>query len=92
MKTAHCKLNISKGDFDITWQHLEEALLHFKVEKSNISELKTVFYSVEGDIVKKNQPISVFHDSVNKTQNISSISKCPFQSKKPKQQPTKEDE
>ncbi len=23
MKTAHCKLNISKSEFDITWSHLE---------------------------------------------------------------------
>ena len=82
MKTAHCKLNISKGDFDITWEHLEESLVHFKVEKSLILELKSVFYSVEGDIVKTDQHTSAFHDSVNKPQNITSVTKCPF---KPKQ-------
>lgn len=53
MKTAHCKLNISKEDFDITWEHLEEALKYFSVQINLISQLKKIFYSVEGEIVKK---------------------------------------
>ena len=36
MFTAHCKYNITKSDFDITWRHLEESLLFFKVERSLI--------------------------------------------------------
>lgn len=31
MKTSHCKLNISTADFDVTWENLDKALLHFKV-------------------------------------------------------------
>jgi hemoglobin len=31
MKTAHCKHNIHKAHFDITWSHLQDALLHFSV-------------------------------------------------------------
>ena len=32
MKTAHCKLNISKEDFKITWEHLQESLNYFNVK------------------------------------------------------------
>lgn len=46
MKTAHCKHNILKSHFDITWRHLEEALLYFNVSENLIEELKEVFYSV----------------------------------------------
>lgn len=31
MKTAHCKLKITKEHFDITWDHLEQALIFYKV-------------------------------------------------------------
>lgn len=37
MHTAHCKLNISRNDFDMTWRHLEAALMHFNVEKTLIN-------------------------------------------------------
>jgi hemoglobin len=29
MKSAHCKLNINKEEFDITWNHLKASLEHF---------------------------------------------------------------
>ena len=55
MKSAHCKLNINKEEFDITWNHLKASLEHFQVEQSMISEVKDIFYSVEGEIVKETQ-------------------------------------
>ena len=53
MKTAHCKLNISMQDFDVTWENLEDSLKHFSVENALIDELKVIFYSVQDEIVKK---------------------------------------
>lgn len=53
MKAAHCKHNILKTHFDITWKHLEESLKHFSVPVELIQELKEIFYSVEADIVKE---------------------------------------
>lgn len=47
MKTAHCKLNISMQDFDVTWENLEDSLKHFSVEAFLIDELKVIFYSVQ---------------------------------------------
>jgi hemoglobin len=47
MKKAHCKLNISKKDFALTWDHLAQSLEFFKVDKGLISEVKEIFYSVE---------------------------------------------
>lgn len=51
MKTAHCKLKVSKQHFDVSWKHLHSAVLHFKVPLDLIEELKAIFYSVEGDVV-----------------------------------------
>ena len=51
MKTAHAKFKISKKEYDQTWVNLENSLHYFKAPQAEIDELKTVFYSVEGDIV-----------------------------------------
>jgi hypothetical protein len=57
MKTAHCKMNISMQDFDVTWENLESSLKHFSVESVLIDELKAIFYSVQDEIVKKAIPL-----------------------------------
>jgi hemoglobin len=53
MKTAHCPYKISHMEFDATWENLEKAFHYFKVDKGLIKEVKDIFYSVEGDIVRE---------------------------------------
>ena len=77
MKTAHCKHNILKTHFDITWKHLQEALLHFSVPVELIDELKAVFYSVEGDIVK-DAPAQKETQPLGDKKNIEESKGCPF--------------
>lgn len=89
MYTAHCKMDISRSDFDITWRHLEAALLHFNVDKILINELRTVFYSVEADVVKncKVEAPKEVHlskapsESQNTNQAAVRSSGCPFKMK-----------
>lgn len=79
MKTAHCKLNILKSHFDITWKHLENALNHFKVKKVLIDELKAVFYSVEADIVRGQSQVTPMTKEIKNEQN--KPTGCPFKAK-----------
>lgn len=51
MKAAHAKFKITKTDLDNVWNHLNESLHFYKVSEELIQEVKTVFYSVEGDVV-----------------------------------------
>jgi hemoglobin len=51
MKTAHLKMKIDQKTFDETWINLKKSLDHFKVPEKEITDLKEVFYSVQGDIV-----------------------------------------
>lgn len=53
MKASHCKHNITHAAFDVTWEHLEEALRFFKVKSPETMELREVFYSVKSDIVRE---------------------------------------
>jgi hemoglobin len=78
MKTAHCKLNIFKTHFDVTWKHLEEALLHFSVPVILVDEVKAIFYSVEGDIVRQ-PPASTC--PFGQIENKEKPKGCPFKSK-----------
>ena len=51
MKTAHCPYKIGHIEFDATWENLEKAFGHFKVDSALVNEVKEIFYSVEGEIV-----------------------------------------
>ena len=79
MKTAHCKHNILKSHFDITWRHLENACLHFSVDRLLIEELKAIFYSVESDIVKVKPEVTPLALEIKNEQ--SKASECPFKAK-----------
>lgn len=48
MKKAHAKFKIGHKEFDATWDNLKKSLEHFKVPENLITEVKEVFYSVEG--------------------------------------------
>jgi truncated hemoglobin YjbI len=47
MKTAHCPYKIGHIEFDATWENLEKAFEHFKVDYVLVNEVKEIFYSVE---------------------------------------------
>lgn len=51
MKAAHCPYKISQLEFDATWENLNKALIFYNVPANLASQLKEVFYSVEGDII-----------------------------------------
>ena len=57
MKTAHEKFKIGKKEFEQTWFNLDRALKHFKVNSTEVEDLRKIFYSVEGDIVKDDRPL-----------------------------------
>ena len=40
MKKAHDKMKIGKDAFNSTWNHLESALVDYKVSKKEINQLK----------------------------------------------------
>ncbi len=82
MKTAHCKMNISLQDFDVTWENLENSLKHFSVEGVLIEELKAIFYSVQDEIVKKTVPqAEESFKAKDVNQSSTKVSKCPFSGK-----------
>ncbi len=51
MKEAHKHIKISQQDYDAIWGHLEASLNAHKVGSELIDELKTIFYSVQDEIV-----------------------------------------
>lgn len=60
MKTAHEKFKIGKKEFDQTWFNLEKALNHFNVPEKELGEVKTVFYSVESDVITDTSEKSLY--------------------------------
>lgn len=92
MHTAHCKFNIQKKDFDTTWNHLEEALLHFSVDRNLINELKTIFYSVETEVIKAPTQNSRPEQPLLNSTNKSKVSGCPFKAKAPSFETVEEEE
>jgi len=51
MKEAHKKFKIDQKAFDETWFNLSKSLADHKVPEKEATELKEVFYSVQGDVV-----------------------------------------
>ena len=51
MKAAHADIKISQKEFDVTWDNFKEALEFCKVGEKEISELKAIVYSAQGDVV-----------------------------------------
>lgn len=92
MHTAHCKFNIQKKDFDVTWKHLEEALLHFSVDMDLVNELKIIFYSVEAEIIKTQTQNSPAQQPLVNSTNKSKASGCPFKAKAPSFETVEEEE
>jgi hemoglobin len=53
MKTAHAGLGISASDWEIAMNHVQRALLTFKVPENESKELMALFFSLSEQIVER---------------------------------------
>ncbi len=53
MKTIHAKMNIGQAEFDATWENMQKSCEIHKCDPEHVKELKTIVYSLSGDIITK---------------------------------------
>jgi truncated hemoglobin YjbI len=51
MHALHKHMHLKGEDFDLNWEHMENAFLVFKLDKKLIEELKGAIYTTKTDIV-----------------------------------------